>query len=70
MIYNKILLCIVDYYNKFLDVKMMASLSADDLVHTTKITFAQFGLPKKIISDLGTTFTSEIFTEFCKMLNI
>ena len=35
-----------------------------------EITFAEFVLPEKIISDMGTNFTSETFKEFYKMLNI
>ena len=31
----------------------MTSLSANDLVHTAKMTFAQIWLPRKIISDAG-----------------
>ena len=49
------LLCIVDYYSKFPVVKKVASLSVDYLVHTTKLTCSEFGLPRKIISDVGKT---------------
>ena len=70
MVNNKILLCIVDYYIKFLIVKKVAGLSADDLVHTTKLIFAEFGLTKKIISEEGMNFTSEIFKEFYRKMNI
>ena len=38
-------------------MKKVAALSADDLVHTIKLIFAEFGLPKKIISDAGTNST-------------
>ena len=62
--------CIVDYYSKFPVVKKVASLSADDLVHTSKMTFAVFGLPRKIISDVVTNFTSESFRGFYRKLNI
>ena len=57
MVNNKILLCIAYYYSKFPVLKKVASLSAGDLVLLTKITFAEFELDRKIISDEGTNFT-------------
>ena len=44
---NIALLCIVDYYNKFLVVKKTCGLSADSLIQAVKIVFVYFGLPKK-----------------------
>ena len=49
---------------------MVASLFADDLVHATRMTCAEFGLPRKIISDAGMNFTSETFRDFFKKLKI
>ena len=34
-----------------------------------KVTFADYGLPKKIISDSGENFISDKFKIFCKSLN-
>ena len=51
-------------------VKRTVSLSANGLVYAGKMTFAEFGLPQKIISNVGTNFTSETFREFCRKLNI
>ena len=62
--------CIVDYYSKFQVVKRVASLSTDDLVHATKMTIAEFGLSKKIISVVGMDFTSETFKEISRKVNI
>ena len=31
---------------------------------------AEFGLSKKIISDIGMNFTSEMFRQFCMQMNI
>ena len=56
MVDNKMLLCIVDYYSKFATVKKVGSLAADDLVQTAKMIFAEYGLPKKSISDKGTRY--------------
>ena len=66
MIYNKMLLHIVDYYSKFPVVKKVGSHAADDLVQMTKIIFAEYGLPEQIISDAGISFISEKFRHFCR----
>ena len=62
--------CIVDYHSKFPIVKKVNNLSADDLVKITKLHFAEYGLPKKIVSDVDTNFTAEIFKAFCRKMNI
>ena len=67
---NETLLCIVDYYRKFLIVKRADSLAADDQLKAAKIVFAEFGLPMKIISNADTNFTSEKFRQFCEEVNI
>ena len=41
-----------------------------DLVKVVKIVFAEFGLPKKIVLDAGTNFTSEPFRQFWREINI
>ena len=70
MINNENLLFIVDYYSKFPAVKKIASLSADDQVYAAKMIFAEFGLPWKIIWDVGTSLILETFKEFCRKPNI
>ena len=64
------LLCIVDYYNKFPVVKKVGSMSAEDLIQLTTFVFAEFGMPKKFVSDAGPNFISEQFKEFCRCSNI
>ena len=59
MVNAKMLLGIVDYYRKFPIVKTVGSLAVDDLVQMAKMIFAEYGLPKKIISDAGTNFISQ-----------
>ena len=53
MINNKTLLCIVDYHSKFPIVKKVSSLSADELVQTTKLMFAEYGVLKGVVSYAG-----------------
>ena len=50
-------------------MEKVGSLSADDLVQIAKLIFAEYGLPKTV-SEPGKNFTSEIFKEFCRKMNI
>ena len=46
MIKYENLLCIVDYYSKFLVIKKVDSLSDKDLIQAAKVVFDEFDLPK------------------------
>ena len=59
MINNKTFLYIVNHYSKFQGMKM-GSFAAADMVQIAKMVFAEHGVPKKIVSDAGTNFTSEM----------
>ena len=69
-LHNKNYLCIVDYHSKFPVFKQMEDLSADSLIVTCQIIFAEFGLPKKIMLDSGGNFILDKFKTFCRSLNI
>ena len=58
---NNTLLCIADYHTKFSIMKKADALSADDLIREAKAVFTEFGIPKKVFSDAGTNFISELF---------
>ena len=61
---------VVEYHSKFPIVKRAEKISADSLSTCGNVLLAEYGLPKKIISDEGTNFISGNFKEFCKKLNI
>ena len=67
---NNRLLCIVDYYSKFPIVEKADGFSADDLIRAAEIVLAEFGLPKKIVSDAGMNFISDHFKQFCGQLSL
>ena len=58
---NKNYLCVVDYNSKFPIIKRLEGLSAENLINTRKIIFAEYGIPQKIMSDAGTNFVSDRF---------
>ena len=69
-LHNKNYLCIVDYPSKFPVIKKMEDLSGENLILTCKNIFAEFQLPKKIMSDSGGNSISDKFRMFCRSLNI
>ena len=62
---NKTLFCIVDYYSKFSVGKKAGGLLADSLNRAVKIMFAELGLQKKVVSNAGTNYQTNLnnFTE-------
>ena len=70
VINNKTLLCIVDYYRKFPVMKKVGSHAVDSLVQMTKMLFVEYRFSKKIITDAGINFISEMFRHFCRGMSI
>ena len=62
--------CVVDYHSKFSIIKQTKEISADNLIITFKIIFAEYGLPSILMLDAGTNFISEKFQDFCWHLDI
>ena len=67
---NKHYLCIVDYNSKFPVIKRLEGLSVKNLINMVKIIFAEYGIPPKIMSDVGTNFIADRFWQFCKSINV
>lgn len=57
-------LVIVDAHSKWLDVQIMPSITAPKTIERLRQIFAIHGLPCKIVSDNGPTFTSREFQQF------
>ena len=56
---NQNYLCIANYHGKFLVSKKTEKLSADNLISALKVIFAEYGTPKRVMSDTGGNFISE-----------
>jgi len=59
-------LVIVDAHSKWLDVHIMQSITSEKTIEKLRSVFATHGLPKQIVTDNGTSFTSDKFQEFVK----
>ena len=67
---NENYLCVIDYHSKFPVIKRMEGLSTESLITTTKVIFAEYSIPHKLMSDAGNNFVSEKFRTFCSRVNI
>ena len=67
---NKNYLCVVDCHSKFSVIKRMEGLSAENLITTVKIIFAEYGIPHKLMPDAGSNFVSEKSRSFYGSINI
>ena len=66
----RIIYVFVDYISKFPIVKRLEGLSAESLITTIKVIFAEYGIPHKLMSDAGTNFVSDKFWKFCNSINV
>ena len=62
---NKMFLIVIDAHSKWLDVKTMSTITANDTIVELKEIFANHGLPDQIVSDNGPSFTAYEFKMFC-----
>ena len=67
----KFVLTGIDVFSKYLFAAPLTNASADTVARKfTKIFFMHSYIPKKIIADLGTTFTSELMHELTTLLEV
>lgn len=67
---GRVLFTVVDHYSRFPFAFVVKQSSASCIVHCLKYLFAVFGLPKVCVSDNGTAFTSNEFSDFLSMCGI
>jgi len=60
----------IDYFSIFKDVNLLTSTSSGQVIVKLKKQFAQFGIPRLIISDGGPQFTSQEFSQFTNQWGI
>ncbi|KAK2435873.1 hypothetical protein QL285_020900 [Trifolium repens] len=67
----KFLLVAVDYFTKWIEAEPVATISSEKVINFYwKKIICRFGLPKFIVSDNGTQFTSEKLVQFCESYGI
>ena len=61
---GQIFLIVIDAYSKWTEIEIVKSATAQNTIKHLRMMFARFGLPKVLVSDNGTCFTSGDFSEF------
>ncbi|XP_058821394.1 uncharacterized protein K02A2.6-like [Topomyia yanbarensis] len=59
------LLVITDYFSRYIEIVIMASMTAKNTIVKLREIFARFGYPTEIVCDNGQPFSSEDFSKFC-----
>lgn len=63
---NNYILTVVDGFTKYLFARPVRDTKTRYVIKVLKKLFNDFGVPRRIISDRGTAFTSTQFKDFCK----
>jgi len=63
-------LVVVDAFTKFSWLFATKSTGFQEVIDHLSVLNGMFGTPKQIVSDRGTAFTSQAFSEFLKKLNV
>ncbi len=61
---GKMYLVLIDARSKWIDVHIMPSITSAQTIEKLRIVFATHGLPRKVVTDNGPSFTSEEFRTF------
>lgn len=67
---NTHLLVIIDAYTKFIVLKPVKSTKSSIAIDKMREYFSIFGVPKRVVSDRGSCFTSKTFTEYMVQLGV
>ena len=61
----------IDYFTKWAEDEPLATITTKKVLDfVVKNIICRYGLPKKIVSNNGTQFDSDQFTDFCKRHDI
>ena len=67
---NRMILLVVDAATKWVEAIVVSSTNSAATIAALRSVFSRFGLPRTLVSDNGTSFTSQEFTDFVKKCGI
>ena len=67
---NKSYLIVVDFYSRYFEVAVLNATTSADVIHHMKSFFSRHGIPKSILTDNGSQFTSYSLAQFCQVWKI
>jgi len=62
---NDYLLVIIDYFNRYKEIKVMKNITASDVIKILKEIFSRLGFPVSLTCGNGNQFISEAFKKYC-----
>ncbi|XP_054283131.1 uncharacterized protein K02A2.6-like [Macrosteles quadrilineatus] len=68
--YGQMFLLVIDAFSKWPEIVPMSSITTERTVEALKNLLCKYGIPRTIVSDNGTSFTSQGFKDFCLRNNI
>ena len=63
---GKMFLIVVDSHLKWIEVEVMSSITSEATIEKLRDMFARHGIPQQLVSDNGSQFTSQEFSDFTK----
>jgi cobalamin biosynthesis protein CbiG len=60
------ILVVVDKFTKWIEVRAIATVTSKEAAKFMEDITHRFGVPNRIVTDLGTTFTGSNFWDFCQ----
>jgi hypothetical protein len=57
---------VVDKFTKWIEVRAVVTVTSKEVAKFMEDITHRFGVPNRIITDLGTTFTGSDFWDFCQ----
>ena len=63
---GKMFLIVVDSHSKWIEVEVMSSITSEATIEKLRDMFARHGIPQQLVSDNGSQFTSNEFSDFMK----
>ncbi len=67
---NRFVLVVCDYATRYLAAVAMKHIDAASVAEELIKIFARVGVPKEVLTDQGTNFTSQLLTELYRMLHV
>ncbi|XP_071797127.1 uncharacterized protein [Asterias amurensis] len=67
---NRYILTIIDYATRYPEAIPLPSIEAERVAEALVSVFTRVGVPKQMLTDQGSQFTSEIMKQVCKLLSV
>ena len=67
---NKYILTVVDYCTRYPEAVPLKSIDTESVAEALVNIYSRVGIPREVLSDRGSQFTSEVMKEVCRLLSV